>query len=798
VSIKGREARNPPTRSSRWQVVRDQWPQIKDQWPRIREVWPEIACTGIWLIMALLLSIVLNFLHSPIAPLPGVITLFLVPGATVMSVLETRPANTAGRLVLAVCLSTMVIMVVGGVASLLGPRIGIAHPLNVIPQSVIWFLLALAILAIGVIKHRDPAMWIMEGVRAGQILVLLACGLLVVISILGVAQLNHSGNAHLAIVGAVLDVGALLAAVVGGWKRSSRWPLNSILYATSLALLLSTSLRGGHLYGWDVQQEFGNALLTARAGVWVIPADHDPYASMLSLTVLPVVLHSLAKLRLLAFFQLVVPAILALLPVAVFSTVRSVPRWITSGRSVPRPGLALAVVVGLIVSSVAFSSELVSITRQAMAMTMLTALVMVLFDRTVSKRRAQIMVGVLIVAISFTHYTTSYLLAGIFVSAWLVSVLWSKGWIGTPKAKIEQHRYHARSRKIINGALVGVALASALGWNLVITRNSALSAPSSAVAASGVGIGGSTLSAFLPPREFEKVLADELQKTDSFLVPVPAANSVHLKPATLPSSPGVVPSLVGLWNKVSYYVVESLWVVLGLALLYGLFRLGRRRSYEYSADLVGLAVTGLLIGAFLRFSGTLASFYNPERAAILTAILLAAPATLFLEDVVTRFATVARHYPRSAWIAGVAGVAYIVVLVMGATGLGSLFFGGPAPGSLSAGDVNVQEFTVSTPELATAMWLSQHVRYPSIVQTDLYGQLVMLSVPGDVYPIAEIVPPDVDQQAYIYLSTVNLDDGITQAAADNLAYFSVYRSTIPFFNHNFYVVYSTGATRVYH
>ena len=65
---------------------------------------------------------------------------------------------------------------------------------------------------------------------------------------------------------------------------------------------------------------------------------------------------------------------------AVFSTVQGVPRWITSGRSAPRTGLAYAVVVGLIISSVAYSQELVSITRQAMAMfVFMAALVMVLF-----------------------------------------------------------------------------------------------------------------------------------------------------------------------------------------------------------------------------------------------------------------------------------------------------------------------------------------------------------------------------------------------------------------------------------
>jgi uncharacterized membrane protein len=186
--------------------------------------------------------------------------------------------------------------------------------------------------------------------------------------------------------------------------------------------------------------EFGTALSTIHAGAWVVPANHNPYAAMLSLTVLPAILHSLVRLRLLAFFQLVIPAIMALLPLAVFSTIRSVPRWITTGRNAPRPGLAFAVVVALIISSVAFSSELVSITRQAMALTLVTALVMVLFNRTMLKRPSQIVVGLLIVEISFTHYTTSYLLAVIFLCAWVVGRVWARGWLGTPRSRIEKHR----------------------------------------------------------------------------------------------------------------------------------------------------------------------------------------------------------------------------------------------------------------------------------------------------------------------------------------------------------------------
>ena len=378
MSTKPPEAREgtapPPAPTSRW-------PSIAKLWPAIKEHWPEVAPTGYWLTTAVVLSVALALCHSPLVPLPGVVTLLLVPGAVLMSALRTRPANIAARLVLAACLSMTVVMVVGGVASLLGPRIGVAHPLDTLPEYVIWIVLAIVALAMCAKNHSDPVRWIFDGVQTPQVRSSLAGGLLVVLSILGAAQLNHSGDDHLAVFATTLDVVVLLAGIVGGWSRTSRWPLNSLLYFASLALLVSTSLRGGHLYGWDIQEEFGVAAQTLRAGVWsYLPI--TIHTLQCSLTVLPSVLHSLFKLRLLAFFELVVPAILALLPLAVFSTVRAVPRWITSGRTAPRPGLAFAVVVGLIVASEAFSSDLVTIARQAMALTMVTALVMVFFDRT--------------------------------------------------------------------------------------------------------------------------------------------------------------------------------------------------------------------------------------------------------------------------------------------------------------------------------------------------------------------------------------------------------------------------------
>jgi len=772
---------------------------VAKHWSTIKEFGSRVAPTGLWLGAVLVSSVALAAAHSPLTPLPGVVTILVIPGATVMSMLRTRPAKLEGRVVLSVVFSMLVVMVVGGAASLIGPHFGIAQPLDTVTQSVIWVAIALGILAAGAANRRDPVAWIFRGTHAPSVPGVLTSSLLVLISILGVAELNHTGDVHLATFGTVLDAGVLLVGIVGGWKRDSKWPLSTLLYGASLALLLSSSLRGAHLYGSDVQKEFSVAWTTIHSGVWRVPANHDPYASMLSLTVLPAILHSVTKLRLLAFFELVVPAILALLPVAIFASARSVPRWVTNGRASPRPGLALAVVTGIIVSSVAFSSVLVTVARQAMATTILAALVMVILDRSMSKRSSQVVIGLLIVAISFTHYTTTYLLAAVLLAAWLVSLFWERGWLLIHKDDIERHRKSVHSRRILNGTLVILSIVAAFGWNLGVTRNSALSAPSGAVAKNGIGIGAATVSGQLPPRQLERLLVSELSKTARYIVPVPGSSAVRLAPAVVPSTKGIIPSFASLWTRINFEATEGLWIILGLALLYGIFRLGRRRSYAYSSDLIGLGVSGLFLGGLLRFSGTLSGFYDPERAAIITAILVAAPATMLLDDLVSRstFTTTARETRFNRVSLGVI-VIYVVVLVVGATGLGDLVVGGQAPGSLSARDANVANFTVSTPELATATWLRNNVAYPNIVQSDLHGQLVLLSEPGGYDLVDEIVPPEVDKGSYIYLSQENLADKFSQADADSGAFSTTYRSTVQFFDQHFYVVYSTGATRVYH
>ena len=139
------------------------------------------------------------------------------------------------------------------------------------------------------------------------------------------------------------------------------------------------------------------------------------------------------------------------------------------------------------------------------------------------------------------------------------SFLWSKGWIGTPKAKREKHRGDVRSRQIINAALVVIAITAAFGWNLAITHNDALVAPASAVTAKGADFAATTGSEYVPPGDLERLLVSELRVGDKWIVPFP---SFECGDAEVSSYRGIprrgTPTCRGM-ERTSYLTVESVW-----------------------------------------------------------------------------------------------------------------------------------------------------------------------------------------------------------------------------------------------
>ena len=151
-------------------------------WPKFGKLWPEVVPTLRWLIAALVSSVGLSLIHSPIAPLPGVVTILVVPGAALLSLLHTRPLNAPARVVLSVCLSMMIIMLEGLVASLILSPLGVRNPLAATTQIVIWTAIAIVILVVCAIQRRYSVSWALDGITTQQVATLLASGVLILIA----------------------------------------------------------------------------------------------------------------------------------------------------------------------------------------------------------------------------------------------------------------------------------------------------------------------------------------------------------------------------------------------------------------------------------------------------------------------------------------------------------------------------------------------------------------------------------------------------------------------------------------
>ena len=737
----------------------------------------------IWVILAMLLVPVSASVSLPLASVIVGATILLLPGSIVMALCGVRPASTPARIILALALSLGIVMAVGGAFSLIGPHVGIINPLGRVAQWGLWSVLLASGIAACWKKSCEPLVVVFEGVTPRQVLALLIAGVPVILAALGAAILNNKSGNTLATFSIIVAIVILLVGIVGGWSRKSNLPLATMMYSATLSILYATSLRGAHLFGWDIQQEYGIASITLRHGAWIIPSNHDPYASMLSLTALPSELHALAGISLLTFFRVIIPAMLALVPVGIYTMLTSTPRWIEEKNLDVRKGVAFGVATLLIIASQVFPVELPSITRQVMGLVLLVALLIVLFSRDVSVAKAALTGCALMGAESFTHYSTAYLMSGVLFIAWLAGqgIFWL------------QNRYsdtlpRTRSPKMAVGlGLVIATFAAAFIWNVGITRNDALSQPSGAVTNSGLALQAGSGTHVIPAIEYQSLLTAQIHTYDKWLVPFSGSPSINLSNAQAPTLNGLAPhlhgvmSLGGIIGHDLVILLEVLGVVwAGLVLL--------RRKRFVNVDMFALGVAGLALGAVMRFSGTVAVFYNPERAALVTAMLTAFPITLLINRISDLFSKT---------------TLMVLVLLSGllliiSSGLNAVVVGGSPPSSLSNLGENYERFVVSSSEFGTAGWMQSHLGQKSLVQTDRYGQLVLLSAPGAYNVFPEIVPSEIDHRAFIYISSTNLDDGRARGGLENGHDLSVYKSPIDFINSHFSVIYSTGETRVYH
>jgi uncharacterized membrane protein len=712
---------------------------------------------------------------NPGVQVVAMLGMILLPGAAVLTVAGVCIGDPLRRLAVAAAAGVTVNMLVGFAVSYLGPLAGVDHPLFRDTQQVLWPVLLGVAALLCAVRRRDCWAVMAAGVGAGHLAAGAGAFILPAVAVVGAARVNAGLGNDVAFGVLVAAVAVVGLGAVGSFVMPRVVPAAATMYTLALTLAWSTTMRGDHVFGWDIQKEWGVAAFTAANGVWRAPVEPDAYMAMLSLTVMPAQLAATTGMTVETVLRFVFPMLYALIPALLVTTLRRF----------AQPGVAYVTTAVLLLGARAFPRQIPAIGRQEIALLLFAAAVALLTEDGVPVRTRRWLVAAGLGALSFTHYTTAYATSVMIILAWIVSM------IATPR--------RSQRRSVIATAPVAFAvLACTLVWNLGVTPNGVIfDKPGSAAAYSGLQLlpeaeGGfvqrwvvGTSGKRVTVDEYGALVKDRLGDELSWLALDEKAAAAVVVDDAAPKVAGVFPETwTKPWSQLTLVAFQLVVLFTSAAALWSIMRWCRRRPV-LSSEYAGWIVAALLMVVLLRLSGTAGQFYNPERGAVHAVIILAVPVA----------ALVGQLRRPLRMLTAVAGAVVGVVVIGSTWGLGAHMFGGNPPAATSSFGEERERFVVSDAELATAWWLADTLGPDALVHTDRYGQLVLSNVaPDATFGYLDVLHPvAIDERAYIYLSRTNIVEGRARGLKGRS--FAVWKIPDDMFDHRS-VVYSTEVSRV--
>jgi uncharacterized membrane protein len=738
-----------------------------DEPPERSRAWPYLALLAF-------IGVLTPFRERWPVQLALVLLLLIVPGLILLRALRIPSRAVSSFPVYVPCASLMVLLISGLGVDFLAPSLGVVEPLRTVPLLAGFEVTCLVLLAA---SFRAPSsvslpwrsLTLPVSLAWPMILPLIAAG--------GALRLNDGYGDAIALVALSLGVLGLIFALLMA-PRLDNALLAMVLYAVSLALMWSFSLRGDLTYGFDIDSEYYALQQTIVTGIWHTSHPGDAYGAMLSVTVLPAQLHAMTGLTGLFVFKILYPAIGALLPVAVYGLARRVlsQRW------------AFAAAALLLVQA-SFFQELPGLARQEITLVLFAAVIAAMLDTELPRPARWTLVGVLSVAMALSHYSTAYMAIALFGVA--LPLQWLLSWI--------RRMPHVTGSVAI--AFIATLVSAAVWYGPVTHSTSNVRQFEATLKSSGLELlpsqAGGLLSAYLRDGQSSSFTASQYAQQAHayyaahvpYVTPLPDASrpKYALKDSAPPAPPVRFP-LAASGINLGELLVQQL--VNLLALIGALMMVFRRRSAFLARQVGILTLASLLLLGLIRLSSTLAQLYNPERA--------------FLQDLVVVaigvFATIDSPAPekrlRETFAAVVAAGALALTLA-GGSGLTNAFVGGGEAVNLANTGEDYEHFYITTPEVAAAQWLGPLIRPGQLVYADRYGALRLAATVGAPQGLTlDVTPMTMNQSAWVYADRTNVVDDRASILFGSST--TTYVFPTLFLNQNFNVVYTNGSSEAYH
>lgn len=322
------------------------------------------------------------------------IYLSFIPGLLLLRVLRLHGLNPAQSILYSVGLSLGFLMFEGLLLNTLGPSLGILNPFSTLPLVSTVSTITLLLCAISFMRDRSFAECSIGSVKISASSALVLCGLPIA-SVFGIFLVNECGiNILLMFLLATIPL-VVIPATADRLFHRKLYPLAVI--AIAVALLYSISLFSPYLVGWDVHSEYYFAKLVQTNSIWDLTI-HNNYNAMLSVSILPAIYAQFMNIDAAWIFKIVYPLIYSLVPLGLFETYRKQ----TS------PKIAFLSVF-FFMSLYTFFYEMTSLGRQEIAELFIVILLLLMIDTNIPSYKKAVLSLFFGASLVVSHYGLSYL-----------------------------------------------------------------------------------------------------------------------------------------------------------------------------------------------------------------------------------------------------------------------------------------------------------------------------------------------------------------------------------------------------
>jgi uncharacterized membrane protein len=338
----------------------------------------------------------------------GVGYLLLVPGILVLRVLRAHQLDSVRTTLFAVGLSIATVMGIGLFMNVVYPLFGIEQPLTLVP--VVGTVSAATVVLAAASYWRDRDFADDAEIDRQRVLspsILFLC-LLPFVAIFATHAMNvYSSNIGLLGLLVIIAATALWVCTSPSFPKEG-YPL--AVFAIALAMLFFASLISSNVWGWDSQKELYSANLVLTSGAWNSSLTESTNA-VASVTLLAPFLSLTSGVSVTWLFKIVYPLVFALVPLAIFVTVRS------------QTNDKIAFISAFFVTSLfTFFGEMPALARQEIAEFFLVLLLILIVDKyrsAVEKRRVFALFAVFAGSLVISHYALALIYLAYISLAWL-------------------------------------------------------------------------------------------------------------------------------------------------------------------------------------------------------------------------------------------------------------------------------------------------------------------------------------------------------------------------------------------